>query len=247
MNTTDKDEIEIDLGELIGLLISKIWIIVIAGILTAVIAGVGSKLLITPLYTSQTQLFIVNKAASLTSLSLSDLQLGTQLTKDYMILVKSRPVTQEVLENLGLDIEMEHEDLLNIMTVSNQADTRILEISIKYPDPVMAKRIVDELTRVSAKRISDIMDIQEPNVVEYGYVAKTQTSPSIRKNTLIGGAIGVALAIFIVCLLYIMDDTIKSSEDVERYLGINTIGILPLEADETANNTKKKPKKKKKH
>lgn len=238
---TNKDEIEIDLREIMGLLISRLWILIIAGVIGALIAGLGSKFLITPIYTSTTKLYIVNKTASLTSLSLSDLQLGTQLTKDYMILVKSRPVTEQVIHNLELD--MEHEGLVGIMKVSNPSDSRVLEITADYPDPVMAKRIVDEIAIVSAERIAVIMDMQKPNIFEEGHVATNQTSPNVMRNTIIGGAIGLILAAFVVCLLYIMDDTIKSSEDVERYLGINTIGIIPLEQDKDSSDTTKKKKK----
>ncbi len=245
MNTMDNDEIEIDLRELFGLLLNRLWLILLVGILTAAAAGVGSKLLLTPIYTSETQLFILNKSASLTSLSLSDLQMGSQLTKDYMVLVKSRPVLQQVIANLELK-EMEYEDLLEIITITNPADTRILKIAADYPDPVMAKRIVDEIADVSRERIATIMDMEQPNIAEEGYVAKNQTSPNILKNTAIGGLIGAVLTIFIICILFILDDTIKSSEDIEKYLGINTIGLIPVEDSELQSPGKKKKAKKKK-
>lgn len=244
MNTTNQqDEIEIDLREIFGLIRSRIWIILIVGIIAAVAAGLGSKLLLTPIYTSTTKLFIVNKAQSISSLSLTDLQLGTQLTKDYMVLVKSRPVTEQVIKNLELD--MQHEDMLGIMTVSNQADTRILEITVRYPDALMAKEIVDEFAAVSAKRIAMIMDIQEPNVAEEGHMATNQTSPNIKKNAVIAGILGIVGATFVICLLYIMDDTIKSSEDIERYLGLTTIGLIPIEEDAAILEMQKRKKQKK--
>ncbi len=244
MNTANRDEIEIDLREIFGLLMAKMWIIIIATIITAAIAGVGSKLLLTPIYTSTTKLYIVNKSQSLTSLSLSDLQLGTQLTKDYMVLVKSRPVTEKIISNLNLD--MTHEGMLGIMTISNPQDTRILEISIEYPDAYMAKIIVDEIAKVSASRIAEIMDMKEPNIVEEGHVAENQTSPNILKNTAIGGILGLIISVFIICLLFIMDDSIKSSEDIERYLGINTIALIPLEEGEELVKGKNKKTKKSK-
>lgn len=242
MNTSNHDEIEVDLRELFGLLRSRIWMILLAGILAAAIAGIISSFFLTPIYTSTTKLYIVNKSQSISSLSLSDLQLGTQLTKDYMVLVQSRPVTEQVIKNLGLD--MEYEELVAITAISNPADTRILEISVEYPDAYLAKEIVDEIATVSSKRIAAIMDMKEPAVVEEGYAAKSPTSPNITKNTVIGGALGLALAIFIFSMLYILDDTIKSSEDVERYLGLNTIGLIPVEEDQEIENSKKKKRSK---
>lgn len=243
MNTSKHDEIEIDLRELLGLLRSRIWMIIIVGILTATAAGLISTFLITPIYTSTTKLYIVNKSPSLSSLSLSDLQLGTQLTKDYMVLVQSRPVTEQVIKNLGLDID--YEGLVRITTISNPQDTRILEISVKYPDAYLAKEIVDEIAAVSSKRIASIMDMKEPAVVEKGYEAKSATSPNIMRNIAIGGILGLTFAIFVFSMLYILDDTIKSSEDVEHYLGLNTIGIIPVEEEEEMDKSKGKTKKRK--
>ena len=127
MNTSERDEVEIDLRELFGVLKSKLWIILLITILAAGIAGFASDRMLTPIYESTTKLYVVNKSQSISSLSLSDLQLGSQLTKDYMVLVKSRPVTEQVISNLGLT--MTHEELVNILTISNPTDTRILEIS----------------------------------------------------------------------------------------------------------------------
>ena len=50
----------------------------------------------------------------------------------------------------------------------------------------------------------------------------------------------------VVLLLFFMDDTIKNSDDVERYLGLSTLALIPLSTSSaTAKNSKKKSAKKK--
>ena len=228
MNTNDRDdEIEIDLRDIFNLLRKKLWIVILSGLLFAISAGVVSKFVLTPMYTSSTKLYIVNKSQSLSSLSLSDLQLGTQLTKDYMVLVKSRPVTEQVIKNLGL--QMKHEELLDIMTLTNPSDTRILDITVEYPDAYLAKQIVDEVAKVSAARIAVIMDIKEPSIVEEGHIATTQTSPNTLKNTIIFGFLGAVMSIAIIIILHLMNDRIETAGDIEKHLGISVIGLIPLQ------------------
>ena len=227
MEQNTNDEIEIDLLELFHLIRARIWIIILSGILTAVCAGLISSFLLTPIYTSTTKLYILNKSTSLTSLALQDLQLGTQLTQDYMVLVKSRPVVTQVIDNLELN--MTYEDMLNVITIDNPANTRILEITADYPDPYLAKRIVDEFATVSTTRIAKIMDTSEPTVVEEGYLQPNPSSPNIKKNTIIGALIGILLSGGIIVVLYLLDDTIKDSEDIEKYLGLHTLGLIPIE------------------
>ncbi|BCJ97352.1 YveK family protein [Anaerocolumna chitinilytica] len=227
MEQNTNDEIEIDLLELFHLIRARIWIIILSGILTAVCAGLISSFLLTPIYTSTTKLYILNKSTSLTSLALQDLQLGTQLTQDYMVLVKSRPVVTQVIDNLELN--MTYEDMLNVITIDNPANTRILEITADYPDPYLAKRIVDEFATVSTTRIAKIMDTSQPTVVEEGYLQPNPSSPNIKKNTIIGALIGILLSGGIIVVLYLLDDTIKDSEDIEKYLGLHTLGLIPIE------------------
>lgn len=219
------EEIEIDLLDLFYLIRARLAVIILAGILCATAVGLGSKFLITPQYTSKTQLYILSKTTSLTSLA--DIQLGSQLTQDYMVMVKSRTVVSQVIQDLDLD--MDYDELGSIIEVTNPTNTRILEISCTYPNAFMAKKIVDDFAKVSKTRIAQIMDSEEPTVIDQGYASMIPSSPNTKKNAIIGGIIGILLAAAIIIILHLMDDTIKSSEDVEKYLGLSTLGLIPIE------------------
>jgi capsular polysaccharide biosynthesis protein len=226
METITNDEMEIDLRELFYLIKSRIWIILLSGIIVASAAGLISSFLITPIYTSTTKLYILSKSTTLSSLA--DLQIGTQLTQDYMVLVKSRPVVTKVIENL--EMNMTYEEMVGIISVSNPSNTRILEITANYPDPYLAKQIVDEFAVVSATQIATIMDAEEPTIVEEGYMQPYPSSPNKKLNIIIGGMLGMFLAGGIILLIYILDDTVKDSDDVEKYLGLTTLALIPIES-----------------
>lgn len=225
MDINSQEEMEIDLREILGVILSHIGMILLSGILLAGLVGTYCRFLATPMYTSTTQLCILSNTTSIASLS--DLAIGAQLTQDYIVVTKSRPVVETVIDNLELD--MTYEELLEVTTVENPSDTRILTITVMDPDPQLAKQIADQYAQVSKKRIAELMDINEPGIVEEGHVPEEKTSPTTRKNVAIAGLIGCLLAAAYVVIRYLMDDTIKSSEDIERYLGLNTLGILPIE------------------
>lgn len=241
---SQNEEVEIDLKELFFVLLGKIHTIAIAGVALAIIAILITKICITPLYTSTTKLYVLSKTSTDISsfTSLSDLQLGSQMLEDYSVMVTSRSVINKVIENLELDNS--YEEVCNMVSTNNPADTRILEISITHPDPYFAKEIADEVAKVSATRSSEIMEVQEPNIFEEGNLPDHRTSPSTAKNTVIGGILGIFFAAAIIIIRYIMDDTIQSQEDIEKYLDLNTLGIIPVE--EGSEITMKKDKKKRK-
>jgi capsular polysaccharide biosynthesis protein len=92
------------------------------------------------------------------------------------------------------------------------------------------------------------MACKEPTIVEEGVVAQSPSSPNKKRNVIIGGLIGAFLAAGIIIVLHLMDDTIKDSEDIEKYLGISTLGLIPIEsgaAKQTELDKKKRKKQRK--
>ena len=83
--THDDDEVEIDLRELYYALKKRVLVILAAVLAGAVIAGAATKLFITPVYSATATMLVLTKETTLSSLA--DLQIGSQLTKDYNILI----------------------------------------------------------------------------------------------------------------------------------------------------------------
>ncbi len=225
MENQQNDEIEIDLLELLGVIRSKIVSVLVTGVIVAALAGFITAFLIEPKYESTSKLYIAGDSSGIASLT--SLQLGSQLTQDYMELIKSRPVMEKVIENLGLD--MDYDGLCNIITLNNPSDTRFLEITATTTDPYMAKEITDEVASVAMARIVYIMHVDEPTVAEYGHLEEDPFSPSLVKNIAIGFIAGAFVCAFIVIVMHLMNDTISTEEDVRKYLGLDTLGMIPIE------------------
>lgn len=219
------DEMEIDLLELFYVLMKKLWIIILCGVVGAVVAFSGTKLLITPQYTASSMIYILSETTSITSLA--DIQLGASLAEDFIVIGKSRPVIERVIRQL--DLETNYEELASTISIVNKTDTHILTISVTNPDPELAADISNTLAENIKEQIADIMGTEEPNTVEEAVVPTKPSSPSTMKNTLMGGALGALLVSAVIILLHLLDDTIKNEEDVKKYLGLNTLAAIPLE------------------
>ncbi len=230
-----EETVEIDLLEILYLLGRRIWSILAVGLAAGLITGLLTHYGIEPKYSSTSKLYILSTSTSITSLA--DVQIGTSLTKDYVQLVQSRPVVEQVIENLNLN--RTYEQVLTQMTFSNPSDTRILVITAEDPDPVLAKDIVDEFAKVARSNIAEIMKIEEPSIAELGYITNRPVSPNLLKNVMIGVLLGMFIMAAIVVVIYMIDDTVKSSDDIEKYLGLNTLTSIPLLEDEGDAKKKK--------
>ena len=226
------DEVEIDLLQLFRALKKRILWIVGAGVIMGGAFVLFSKFAITPQYTSTSMVYILSKETTLTSLA--DLQIGSQLTQDYKIIVTSRPVISEVIDKLKLDIS--YENMVSKITINNPNDTRILSITAQDPDPVMAKDIADSVAKTSSEYIGDIMEMVPPKVIEEGTVSDKKASPSNGKNAMIGALLGIVLVCGLTVVEELLNDTIQTEEDVEKYMGLTVLASVPLREGEAEEN-----------
>ena len=140
-----------------------------------------------------------------------------------------------------LDLDMTAEQLKGSVSINNPTDTRILEITVNNTDSKMAKKIVDEIANVSSSYIGDKMEVIPPKIIEVGKIATVRTSPSVKKNA----ALGFCAAIVVVYA--VMDDTIKTEEDIEKYLGVSVLAKVPDRKDFINSKNRKSKNKNKKH
>lgn len=232
MHENDKKDsrLEVNVGELLIALLNKWWIILLSGIVVAFIFFAGTKFFVTPKYQSVTKIFVLSQQ-NVNYLTSTDIQLSSYLTKDYTELIKSRTVAEEVIEKLGLN--MSPESLMGQVTAQTKADTRIVTIIVQNEDPKLAQKLANAVREVSATQIVKVMGVQAVNVVDEANLPVAPSSPNVRKNVMSGGAWGCLVAIAIVLLRYLLDDTIKSDEDVERYLNLNVLASIPANEPNT--------------
>ena len=228
-DNVQNDEVEIDIGHILSILWEKILIIIATGLIVGLAGFLISKFLITPKYESETKLYVLNRAND-SATTLSDVQLSTQLTKDYQILVTSAPVMNQVIKELKLD--MKASELASTISVDTPSDTRVLQITVTSDDPQRAKVIADKVAEVSSEKISE-----QPAV------------DTVQKWTLIGLALGIVLSCAVIIVRSMLDDTVKTTEDVEKYFNLSTLAVIPISEgmdDGVGKNKKAKKAKKKK-
>lgn len=221
-------EMEIDLWDVFNILWNKAGFIVLFGLFVALLTFGYTQFFVTPQYSSTTKIYVMSQQDEKT-LTQGDMQTSTYLTKDYVEMIKSRTVTENVIQQMGLD--MDSDSLLEKMEVSIASDARIISISVQDADPYRAAMIADEVREAASEQIYNVMDIEAVNVVEVANVPLMKSSPAVTKYTILGGLAGSILVATIILLISLMNDTIKISEDIEKELGISVLSVIPVRED----------------
>lgn len=246
MGSSSDDEITIDLAELFGVLWHWIWLILLVALLLGGAAYAFSKFVIPEEFQSTTKIYVLDKESGSGGQSTyTDLQVGSQLTKDYAELITSRTVIEKVIADNHLESVYDYKEFLKKVEVNTPTDTRIVSITVTDTIPALAQALADDIRVEASDLIIDTMQINAVNTYEVANLPTEKSAPSCSKWALIGALLGALLVGGTVTLQYILDDTIKTSEDIEQYLGLSTLALIPL--DENIGGAEKGKKKKNKN
>ncbi|WP_408071418.1 YveK family protein [Butyrivibrio sp. JL13D10] len=219
-----QDELQIDLFELLNYFRSKLIIIIAAFILGSVIAGSYTYFLVEPLYKATSKIYVVS-ASTDTMVNLTDLNLGTGLSADYEQVISIRPIFNQVIKDLDLDYS--YEQLRGMVSISVIKNTRIMTISVTSTDPDEAEQIANDIAKQAEIQIPKLMDTPKPHIIEPAIVPLYKSSPSFSKNIMIGALAATAVVLAIFTVIFVLQDTVNSADDIERMFGILPLAVIP--------------------
>ena len=236
--TRENDEIEIDLRAFFLRLKTK-WLTCILGLLLGAVLALGYSIsLANREYQSTAMVYLRGNGSS--SISIQDLQVGTQLTKDYEIIFKSRPVLESTIDELNLD--MSTKELSNLISITNTEDTRILSITATADTPELAKDIANSIMDNGVQKVSEI-DAQQPYVVETAIKNAARVGMSRSRMTILGAVAGLVITLGYIFLRFVLSDNITSADDLENTLNVPVLAVVlddpQMDFKKMAKNNKK--------
>ena len=214
----------IDLVDLFGYYMSRLPLLIAAVLIGALISGLVTYFMIPNKFTATSRMYMVS-ASSDSVVNLSDLNIGTSLSNDYVELMQTRPVVEGVIEKLGLDYS--YEELLKMINLSVVSNTRIVKISVTSTDPREAMNIANQMAKTSQVELPKVMEAPTPTIAEMAVLPTRRSSPSMTKNVALGSISLLMAALLVLTVIYRMDDTVKTSEDLEKAFGVMPLSVIP--------------------
>lgn len=228
MNRRD-DASDVDLIQLFRALIRKAGVIILVTAIFAGAALVCTKLFITPLYKATAMMYVNNRSASIGSseagISQGDLVASQSLVDTYTVILKTRATLNEVIEqeNLGYT----YEELFEMIDAHAVDATEFFYIEVTSSNPQEAERIANALARIMPERISSIVEGTSVRIADEAVVPDKKDSPSLVKNTILGGMVGFVLACGALIVLQLMDDKIHDSDYLLQTYDIPVLAVIP--------------------
>ena len=243
LRDTRDEEMEIDLLELFSYFMTKIWWIIGAFLIGALLAGLITKFAITPKYTATAKMYMVS-SSSQSVVDLTDLNIGQTISGDYVELLKTRPIVEDVIQEQNLDYS--YGQLVSMLNLSVVNNTRIIRIDVTSTDKKEAMNIANALAEKGVKELPKLMETPAPHIAEYAIVPVNKSSPSLTKNTMIGALLALLIMLAIFTVQFLLDDTFKTADDIQREFGVMPLTVIPEGKIEGLEHTEEKGKRKRK-
>lgn len=221
---------ELDLKELFFMFWNKkLEIILITLMFVAV--GIGySYFFIKPEYTSTTSLVLAQSSSSGQTgdgaISATDLTMNSKLVSTYSELIKRKAILGQVCENLNIP-ESNIQELRGKIRVNSAKNTEIIEISVTNKDPNKAAAIANEIAKVFGEKIVEIYNISNVYLLDRAEANAVPSNINHMKDVVVFAFIGLVIAAVYVLIANMLDNTIKTEQDVEATTELLVLSSIP--------------------
>lgn len=213
----------IDLNKLFGILKKNIKYLIILPIVFLVLSMVMTFLFMTPKYSSSTQV-LVNQKETDSEMMAQQVQSDLQLVNTYSEIIKSPRILDKVSKNLKG--KYSSKEIEGMLTVSNQAESQILNITVENESREAAGKVANEIANVFSNDVNKIMNVDNVSILSKADNNGNKASPKPLTNAVVGVFLGLIVALIIIFLKEILDKRIKTEEDVEELLDLPVLGTI---------------------
>lgn len=223
----NNEEMEIDLLELLRALWKRVWAIILATVLFAAAALAGTVFFVAPKYEAQALMY-VNSSLSVggkLSISMSELNAAQSLIDTYAVILKTRSTLNDVIDQTG--VAYTYENLTEMIKAESVNGTEIFAITVTSTSPSEAELLANTIAEILPDKIASIVEGSSVRIVDYAVTPAHKSSPSLKKNTPIGGMLGFVLMCGIVVVQFLMDDKIHDSDYLTKTYNIPVLAVIP--------------------
>lgn len=230
-----------ELMQYLRVLLRKWWVIALACVITVTSAVVFSEIR-PPIYRSSAVLQVIPARYDY-GLTLA----AEQLLRQFANQIHTTSTAQQVIDELQLDITVDK--LLAGVTVASIPEDFLIQIDADRPDPQEARDVASAFARdFVAFHAGEMLDIDREDRVQiriledakYGWVHW----PKTKTLALAGGVLGLLIGLLLAFgLEYLESDVLRSTEDVERHVGVAVLGSIPtIMGGDGATDREKRPR-----
>ncbi|AIQ49007.1 lipopolysaccharide biosynthesis protein [Paenibacillus sp. FSL R7-0273] len=234
---------ELDLRDYFQIVKKRLWMIVSIVVVVCLLAGIYSLYIKKPVYEASTKI-IVNQTQQVqtagSELDLNQINTNIQMINTYKEIIKT-PAILDVVSNNYPEFNTNAEELLKKVNVSSVNNTQVMTLVVRDNSYQRAAELVNAISLVFKQEIPSLFNVQNVSILNEAKlnppVEPGPVEPNVVMNLAIAFIVSLMIGLGIAFLLEYLDDTLKTEEDIEKYLGLPTIAMITRLGQEETRGT----------
>jgi len=228
--------------DIIRLLLSHIWLIIVITVFGAGAAFGISKFLLPLQYSSHITMYVQSYTGITENAnSVNNISNSKQLVNTYMEVLKDDAVMNAVAGKLSKQFEenvlsqnftindsgkITPASIRSCLAISSVTDTSAVKVTATAKNAEVAAAICNDLTQVAPQYVEEAVGVGSINTIDTAKVYNTPVAPNTMKNTMIGAVAGFMLIVLIIFLIDFFDNTIKDTDALGKKYNKAIIGDI---------------------
>lgn len=225
---------EISLISVLKVLLNKIWILLIATVVGALILSAYTVFAVGKQYTTSAKLYVHvenRNSVSPGTIDASDINLAKTLVNTYIEILKSTTVLNPVIESLDEIYDGITPELIKSWFNGESLNgTETFQITITTDDPSLSYDVMTAILEVAPERIKSVIGASEVSIIEEPVYPESYSWP-LARNTAIGAVVGLILSAAVCVLISFLDTFVYTREDLTESFKLPVVGAIPLMKD----------------
>lgn len=216
----------IDLKNIIRILYKGLKWLVICTLLGVLIMFVISQFVMTPKYKSDVSLYVTNTDSS-NNLNVNDINASQKLIETYIVILEQDEVMAQVANEVALTMPCTYNQVANAIQMTAASDTWVLKVEAETDDPELSAAICNAVAKVAPQVLTEVVGAGTAKAIGTAHVPTAPSSPNVLMNSAVGGVVGLVIAVIIVLLRSLLDNTVKSEEELKDRFYVPVLGEIP--------------------
>ncbi len=222
----NQTETQISIIDIINMMLTFWWLIVILAVLVGGGTYAYSKLTSVEQYSSSATIYINTQTEQKTDdVNTTAIVNAVELMPTYVEILSSKPFLETISDDI--DNKYDYAAINQMVTYNSTDETNILGITVKSVDAHDAYLIAESISHNAPDEIRRVFEGGSVKLINYAEESELPLPNNSLKKGFVGFVAGAALAALIIFLINLFDTRVKSSEELSAKYNLPILGEVP--------------------
>ncbi len=219
---------ELSIMGIIQTLLKKWYVLIIVAVIGGMVSYTYTDMFVAPRYSAGTTIYVNAGNTRPEEVSASNITASQQLVNTYAEILKGRNFLTKISKELRKSgFNYNADQIRGMLSMGAVNETEVLSVRVTGTDKEGVYAVAMKLVDYSTDELKNVVGAGSATILEDPVKPVHPVSPNVKKNTMMGVLIGLAIAAAFVVMLDLLDTRIRGGEEFENNYDEPLLGQIP--------------------